>query len=73
LTYKPHAATSPEAVFPEDIIKHYQQFLEQRRSRRPIDEYRQPTDTEWSEFEEHFDKRRVELGSCGRPYGTPCA
>ncbi|MFE7112044.1 hypothetical protein ACFU98_31090 [Streptomyces sp. NPDC057575] len=21
---------------------------------------------------EHFDKRRVELGSCGRPYGTPC-
>ncbi|MFD5468826.1 hypothetical protein ACFWIQ_39415, partial [Kitasatospora sp. NPDC127059] len=25
------------------------------------------------EFEEHFDKRRVELGSCGRPYGTPCA
>jgi hypothetical protein len=20
----------------------------------------------------HFDKRRVELGSCGRPYGTPC-
>ena len=26
-----------------------------------------------AEFEEHFDKRRVELGSCGRPYGTPCA
>jgi len=20
----------------------------------------------------NFDKRRVELGSCGRPYGTPC-
>jgi hypothetical protein len=27
---------------------------------------------EWSEFEEHFDRRKVELGSCGRPYGTPC-
>jgi gamma-glutamylcyclotransferase (GGCT)/AIG2-like uncharacterized protein YtfP len=26
-----------------------------------------------AEFEEHFDKRRVELGSCGRPYGTPRA
>jgi hypothetical protein len=25
-----------------------------------------------AEFEEHFDKRRVELGSCGRPYGTAC-
>jgi hypothetical protein len=36
-------------------------------------EYRQPTDDEWAEFQEHFDKRRVELGSCGRPYGTPCA
>jgi hypothetical protein len=21
---------------------------------------------------EHFDKRKVELGTCGRPYGTPC-
>lgn len=30
-------------------------------------------DAEMTEFEEHFDKRRVELGSCGRPYGTPCA
>ena len=28
---------------------------------------------EWEEFEEHFDKRKVELGTCGRPYGTPCA
>lgn len=61
------------AVFPEDVIKHYQQFLEHRRSRRPDGEYRHPTSDEWSEFQEHFDKRRVELGSCGRPYGTPCA
>lgn len=27
---------------------------------------------EWAEFEEHFDKRKVELGSCARPYGTGC-
>jgi len=36
-------------------------------------EYRPPSDTEWTEFEEHFDKRKVELGTCGRPYGAPCA
>ena len=38
----------------------------------PADEYRSVTDTEWVEFEEHFDRRRVELGGCTRPYGTPC-
>jgi hypothetical protein len=25
-----------------------------------------------AEFEQHFDKRKVELGQCGRPYATPC-
>ena len=39
---------------------------------RPADEYRPPTEAEWTGFEEHFDKRKVELGTCGRPYGTPC-
>ena len=60
------------AVFDEDVIRHYQQFLEHRRptTRRRIP---RPTSDEWSEFQEHFDNRRVELGSCGRPYGTPCA
>ncbi|OKJ33315.1 integrase [Streptomyces sp. CB01580] len=61
------------AVFEEDVISHYQQFLAQRRAERPADEYREPTPTEWDDFQDHFDKRRVELGSCGRPYGTPCA
>lgn len=28
------------------------------------------TDDEWAEFQAHFDKRKVELGSCGRPYDT---
>lgn len=31
------------------------------------------TAEEWTEFEAHFDKRKVELGSCGRPYATPCS
>lgn len=40
---------------------------------RPAHEYRAATTTEWVEFEEHFDnKRKVELGNCGRPYTTPC-
>jgi hypothetical protein len=40
---------------------------------RPDHEYRPVTETEWTEFEEHFDKRKLELGSCGRPYATPCS
>ena len=60
------------AVFEEDVVRHYQQFLDRRRAQRPAGEYRTPAVAEMTEFEEHFDKRRVELGSCGRPYGTPC-
>jgi integrase len=61
------------AVFDEDVVRHYQLHLTRRRQLRPNDEYRGATETEWLEFEEHFDKRKVELGACGRPYGTPCA
>lgn len=46
--------------------------LQGRRAARPAREYRAATDTERAEFEEHFDKRKVVLGSCGRPYATPC-
>ncbi|WP_332603162.1 site-specific integrase [Arthrobacter sp. S2(2024)] len=59
-------------VFQEDVIRHYQAHLAGRRAARPGREYRSPTSTEWAEFEEHFDKRKVELGNCGRPYATPC-
>jgi site-specific recombinase XerD len=60
------------AVFDDDVIRHYQQHLQQRRQIRPEAEYREATPDEWSEFEEHFDLRKVELGSCNRPYGSPC-
>ena len=60
------------AVFREDVIRHYQTHLAGRRASRPASEYRPATDTEWAEFEQHFDKRKVELGNCGRPYATPC-
>ncbi|WP_406067709.1 hypothetical protein [Streptomyces sp. NBC_01020] len=64
--------TAPLAVFNEDVIRRYVTHLDNRRKIRPSDEYRPASTAEWDEFTEHFDKRKVELGSCGRPYGTPC-
>lgn len=59
-------------VFNEDVVRHYQAHLATRRAQRPTREYRPVATNEWDEFELHFDKRKVELGSCGRPYATPC-
>ena len=60
------------AVFNEDVVRHYQEFINRRRQTRSADEYKSATDAEWSEFEEHFDRRKVELGGCARPYGSAC-
>jgi hypothetical protein len=60
------------AVFNDDLIRSYRAFINERRAIRPSEEYREPTDSEWTEFNEHFALRKVELGTCGRPYGTPC-
>ncbi|MFC9534294.1 tyrosine-type recombinase/integrase [Streptomyces sp. NPDC056975] len=60
------------AVFAEDVVASYQQFLNHRRTQRPDGEYADITPQEWAEFEEHFDKRKVELGNCARPYGSSC-
>jgi hypothetical protein len=54
------------------MVRHYQNFLGRRRELRPSDEYSTVTEREWRAFEEHFDTRKVELGSCARPYGSPC-
>ena len=35
--------TSPEAVFDEDAVRHYQDFLARRRGMRPSEEYRPAT------------------------------
>ena len=59
------------AVFQDDLIRTYRAFST-RRAARPGEEYREPTDDEWREFEQHFTLRKVELGTCARPYGTPC-
>ena len=60
------------AVYDQDVIDHHRAFLARRRATRPSEEYREPTDSEWDEFLGHFAKRKLELGSCGRAYGTGC-
>ena len=42
------------AVYPEEVINHYRRFVDQRRTQRPSEEYREPTDTEREEFRDHF-------------------
>jgi integrase len=60
------------AVYDQDVIDHHRAFIARRRALRPSEEYRQPTEAEWDEFLGHFEKRKVELGVCGRAFGTPC-
>jgi integrase len=60
------------AVYDQDVIDHHRAFIARRRELRPSEEYREPTAAEWEEFLGHFERRKVELGVCGRAYGTPC-
>lgn len=60
------------AVFPEHIVTAHQAYIERRRQLRPSEEAKVADDDEWADFEEHFLLRRVALGECHRPYGTPC-
>lgn len=60
------------AVFNEELVRSYRAFLSARRAQRPEAEYREPTDQEWNDFQQHFEHRKLELGTCGRPYGSPC-
>ena len=61
-----------KAVYPEEAIQAHLAFLARRRSLRPGEEYRNPTDEEWTEFLGHFELRKVATGTCGRAFGTPC-
>ncbi|MGH2699617.1 MAG: site-specific integrase, partial [Actinomycetota bacterium] len=55
------------AIYDNDVIDHHRAFIARRRSLRPGEEYREPTDAEWEEFLTHFERRKVELGVCGTP------
>jgi integrase len=61
-----------KAVYPDEAIQAHLAFLARRRALRPSEEYRVPTDDEWTEFLGHFERRKVSTGTCGRAYGTPC-
>jgi integrase len=61
------------AIFDGELVRIYQSFLSRRRTERPEAEYREPTDDEWREFQQHFQTRKLELGEGGRPYGTPAS
>ena len=61
-----------KAVYPEEAIRAHLAFLARRRTLRPTEEYRVPTDEEWQEFLGHFQRRKVSTGTCGRAFGTPC-
>jgi hypothetical protein len=59
-------------IYPQEVFDRYQQFIERRRTQWPVEDYRAPTAAELAEFADHFGKRRIEMGTCVRPYGTPC-
>jgi hypothetical protein len=61
-----------KAIYPEEAIQAHLAFLARRRALRPSEEYRAPTDEEWTEFLGHFERRKVATGTCGRAFGTPC-
>ncbi len=61
-----------KAVYPEEVINGHRAFIARRRALRPGEEYRTPTDEEWQEFIGNFERRKVELGDCGRSYATAC-
>ncbi|HEX6521684.1 MAG TPA: site-specific integrase [Streptosporangiaceae bacterium] len=61
-----------KAVYPEEAIQAHLAFLARRRALRPSEEYRAPSDEEWTEFLGHFERRKVSTGTCGRAFGTPC-
>ena len=61
-----------KAVYPVETIDAHRAFLARRRSLRPSEEYRTPTEAEWEEFLGHFQRRKLSVGTCGRPYGTAC-
>jgi hypothetical protein len=63
---------SYKAVYPEEVIEAHRAFIARRRATRPGEEYRTPTEEEWEEFLGHFERRKVSLGTCGRPFGTSC-
>ncbi|WP_308314362.1 site-specific integrase [Streptomyces sp. GbtcB7] len=60
------------AIYPDETIEAHRAFIARRRSPRPAEEYRTPTDAEWEDFLGHFERRKLSVGTCARAYGTAC-
>ena len=60
------------AVYPEQVIQRYRDFVDRRRETRSGEEYRDPTRRGMGRLPRYFSLRKVALGTCHRPYGTPC-
>ncbi|MEI5134494.1 hypothetical protein RB199_22820 [Streptomyces libani] len=61
-----------KAVHSTESIEAHRAFIARRRSARPSEEYRIPTEEEWDAFLAHFEKRKASIGTCARAFGTPC-
>jgi hypothetical protein len=61
-----------KAVYPAEAIEAHRAFIARRRTTRPSEEYRTPTDQERDSFLAHFEKRKVSVGTCARAFGSPC-
>ncbi|TXK12347.1 site-specific integrase [Microbacterium hatanonis] len=67
-----HTTTGYAAIYDEEVYRNYRAFIDRRRMQRPSVEYREPTEEEWEDFLGHFERRQLELGTCGRAYGADC-
>lgn len=59
-------------VFDDDLVRTYRAFLGRCCADRPATEYREPTDNESREFQQHFHERKLELRECGSPRRMVC-
>ena len=61
-----------KAIYPDEAIQAHLAFLARRRSQRPSEEYRVPSEAEWQEFLGHWERRKVATGLCARAYASAC-
>jgi integrase len=60
------------AVYNDDVMQAYLDFIQRRRDHRPSAERRPATGAEWDDYKRRFAERKMSLGTCERGYGTPC-
>jgi len=60
-----------KAVYPQEAISGHRAFIARRRQLRPSEEYRSPSDTEWDEFLDHFERPASHSATADAP--TPPA